>query len=693
MLKDSDPLPDGEKRDPMDSVWRLLGRKPRDLPYIPTLLRGKKEAEEKREEQERRREQGEDFNDDLRGGRRATPRLIDNVAAGCAFIAETLAQGGANLIGEPQWHDMMTVACYCADPEATARRLCQGSQYYDPTDTMMKLAEARRARERDKKIGFPLCATLQADGAPQCATCPYLKYGKSPLNTPEANGKAGGFAEEEANYGIIPEPVGPDGEYQPIPGGYYETSDENIERMNGRICRVTEGADTLLYENMGPRGYHWRRPQGVEIAWGGARMLLAEGNGRRQTKPLTLCQWWANHPKQLPPALPVFKPNESPGRIGGNEFNMWGDWSVQPDPNYDIKDPNSEVRIIIIIDHIRNVLCRRQRDRFEYVVKWLAWKVQHPEERPETAIVFRSGPEGTGKNMVMDMYAELFGAHGTVFGDKRAVIGEHATNEYLCVGVIDEALFHGDKQTTDMMKSLITGKTRVINPKFRDQRPIKNMAGFIIHSNHDIVVTLGSHARRHVVLDVDESKIGDLAYFDRLQAAMENGGRGQFLHFLKNCELANWHPRRIIHTEETTSHQIAGMGATLKWLLDGSASGKLLGDVITPQIRFDAYVVDDGKGGWKYQSGECVPLDHYAPTETMFAMFLGWAKSTRVRDLDATNMVEFGRKMTKVLGPHTRLSVMGRSSGGQGKKERPWVYKLPDADDLRDRVHKFWGIK
>jgi hypothetical protein len=80
---------------------------------------------------------------------------------------------------------------------------------------------------------------------------------------------------------------------------------------------------------------------------------------------------------------------------------------------------------------------------------WLAWKVHHAEEPCETVMVFRSKPEGTGKNIVVDMYARLFGAHGVVFGDKRSLTGEHATNEYLSVGVIDEALFHGDRQTTD----------------------------------------------------------------------------------------------------------------------------------------------------------------------------------------------------------------------------------------------------
>jgi len=603
-----------------EEMDRVLGRWMDQKGYITQLREGAaKQAQEQRSiRQSKLFDTLPDAWDDMSAGVQAKPRDIDKVAAGCPFIGDTLAQRGKNLKGEPQWHDMMAVACYCADPEATAHRLCQGSQCYNPVDTAMKLAEAQKARV-DGSIGFPLCATLEKNGAPHCAACKYQKYGKSPLNTPEANETAN----EDVNYGLIPEAIGRDGQYQPIPGGYYEASDDNIARLDRRICRVVRGSDTLFYENMGPGGHQWRKPQAVEAAWAGAHVKVTResnsgGAKGRPAKPPTLFDWWTNHPRKLPPALPVFKPQEQTGHIGGNEYNMWSGWGVQPDPNYDIRDPASKVRIIT--DHIRDVLCRGRRDRFEYVIRWMAWKAQHPERPCEAVMVFRSRPEGTGKNIVIDMYARLFGVHGTVFGDKRSVIGEHATNEYLAVGVIDEALFHGDKQTTDLMKSLITGGTRVINPKFQDMRVIINMLGLIILSNHDIVMTLGSHARRHVIFDVDESRVGDLTYFGRLQMAIDNGGTGQILHFLLNMQLGAWHPRRIIHTEETTVHQIAGMDATLKWLLDCSASGKLLGDLTTRQSNFYTYIVDDGQGGWKYQNGVEVPLDHYVPTDTIFAI-------------------------------------------------------------------------
>jgi hypothetical protein len=551
-------------------------------PWMPKGPSFTKQLEMKRQEGEAKKRADDDFsdNDDMMAGAdlRARSRDIDKVAAGCAFVRDTLVTGGANLKDEIQWHDMMAVACYCDEPQATAHRLCQHSQYYDPNDTVIKLAEAQKARERDKSIGFPFCATLEKNGAAHCATCKYRKYNKSPLNTPEANEAMEGLAGEEANYGLIPEVVGADGRYQPIPGGYYEASDENIARLNGRISRVVKGSDTLFYENMGPGGHQWRKPQAVEAAWAGAHVKAThESHKGTRAKSVPLYKWYTGHTKKLPPALPVFKPREQPGPIGNNEYNMWSGWGVQPDPNYDVSDPNSGVRIII--NHIRDVLCQKQKDRFAYVMAWLAWKVQNPEKPCEAVIIFRSTGEGSGKNIVAGMVARFFGHHGAVFENKSSVVGDHATNEYLVLMVLDETLFHGDRQTADLMKGLITGETRTINPKYQDIRTIPNMGSFIILCNHEVVVTVGKSARRYVILDCDESRTGDLAYFKKLKSAVDGKGAGQLLHYLLNMDLRRWHPRHIIKTQELADHQIAAMPSGYRWLAASAEFDELTGSL------------------------------------------------------------------------------------------------------------------
>jgi Domain of unknown function (DUF927) len=109
---------------------------------------------------------------------------IDKVAEFCPFIKETLEQGGTNLSGEPQWHDMLAIACHCVDPSPTAHRLCEKNEYYDHGDTEKKLLVAQNARQQNSDLGPPKCVTLQGNGAAQCATCPHLTLNTSPVSIP-----------------------------------------------------------------------------------------------------------------------------------------------------------------------------------------------------------------------------------------------------------------------------------------------------------------------------------------------------------------------------------------------------------------------------------------------------------------------------------------------------------------------------
>jgi putative DNA primase/helicase len=158
------------------------------------------------------RESKSNLNDDLSGGmkRKARLRDIDRVAEGCPLIRDALADGGADLVGEPIWHDLTAVAHYCVDPEGTVVRLIGKSQYFNPDTAMLKLNEVRKAREGSDTLGFPRCATLERNGAKKwCETCKYHGGSHktdgtgSPLNTPEANATpdgtaAGGSLSEDA---------------------------------------------------------------------------------------------------------------------------------------------------------------------------------------------------------------------------------------------------------------------------------------------------------------------------------------------------------------------------------------------------------------------------------------------------------------------------------------------------------------
>ena len=113
-------------------------------------------------------------NNDLSGGmkREYAPVNVDEAAKHCAFLRETLETGGAGY-EEPLWKYSLALAARCEEPEATAHRLSKGHDEYDPATTEQKLAQGHGA-------GPPMCATI-AMLAKQCATCPHLRLGTTPL--------------------------------------------------------------------------------------------------------------------------------------------------------------------------------------------------------------------------------------------------------------------------------------------------------------------------------------------------------------------------------------------------------------------------------------------------------------------------------------------------------------------------------
>jgi hypothetical protein len=145
VTRNGDDLPEGEGRDEHgafianEKMLRVLA------PYMNPKGSYTSQLEAKRQETKRPMGDACAINDDLSGRVKlqARARDIDKTAEGCAFLRDTLAAGGANLTSEPQWHDMATVACWCADPEGTIHRLVSGSQWYNFEDTAMKLADAQ----------------------------------------------------------------------------------------------------------------------------------------------------------------------------------------------------------------------------------------------------------------------------------------------------------------------------------------------------------------------------------------------------------------------------------------------------------------------------------------------------------------------------------------------------------------------
>ncbi len=226
------------------------------------------------------------------------------------------------------------------------------------------------------------------------------------------------------------------------------------------------------------------------------------------------------------------------------------DWTPLPARLPDVLTPTLEFINEVIADTKGN---RGNRDQVaEYVLNWLAWKVQNPTSRPGTALAL-VGASGTGKSTLSAMFADLFGGeHAKPIAKAEQVLGRfNSILEGAMVLCLEEAFFGEDKKIRGVYKDLITNPTINIERKGQDiGAPTKNMAAIIITSNEMSSIPHEPGERRTTFIKVSDVHRRDANYFGRLHRNWTSGGREAFLEFLLKRDVSKFNPGQALSTPE-----------------------------------------------------------------------------------------------------------------------------------------------
>lgn len=223
----------------------------------------------------------------------------------------------------------------------------------------------------------------------------------------------------------------------------------------------------------------------------------------------------------------------------------------------------------MILEHIRTIWCRGNSDAFDYVIKWLARMVQKPADQGKTVIVLRSG-EGTGKNIIFDIFDRYFGGHSVMLTKPEDLAG---FNDHLGLAVfvfLNEALWGGNKSVEGTMKSTITDDVLLIERKYLPKFKCRNSTHIVVATNNDWAVPVGIDDRRFLILDASEERKGDFMYFSQLADHIQSGGQEAFLHYLENVSLDGFDVRSIPQLNSATKldHKIRTADSITKWWID-----------------------------------------------------------------------------------------------------------------------------
>jgi hypothetical protein len=114
----------------------------------------------------------------------------------------------------------------------------------------------------------------------------------------------------------------------------------------------------------------------------------------------------------------VFKPQ---GDLTDGEYNLWHGFAIKPKKGRKLMQP--------LLHHTKEIICRNDDAKFDYLIRWLASAVQHPEQPAETVVVLKSTKHGTGKTTLGRVMLDIFGPrHSAEVGDKQQVVGRFSAS-------------------------------------------------------------------------------------------------------------------------------------------------------------------------------------------------------------------------------------------------------------------------
>jgi len=218
-------------------------------------------------------------------------------------------------------------------------------------------------------------------------------------------------------------------------------------------------------------------------------------------KPVSIEKIWIAYHNVLPMYQSVvFEPNYSTPHT----FNLWTGWRGK-----DIgKDKLNMDYVNWFLNHIKIVWCNNDEKAYTYIINWISWITQKPEQKTQKVILLM-GEEGDGKGSITNYLGRyVWGRTHTVKLDKMDdMLGNF--NSILSHKVLvdlpevpsDKGDFH---KQYNMFKTYITDGDLVIKEEYKPRRQEESYHNFILASNNHSPMPITETTRRFSVFKTND---------------------------------------------------------------------------------------------------------------------------------------------------------------------------------------------
>ena len=162
-----------------------------------------------------------------------------------------------------------------------------------------------------------------------------------------------------------------------------------------------------------------------------------------------------------------------------------------------------------LLDHIKNIWCKKNENSFNYILNLFAHYIQKPHKKTGVMLCLKS-KQGAGKGIVLEFLQKIIGEEhycqnsnaNSLFGQFNGVLeGKILVN-------LDEAFWGGDKALEGQVKNKVTEKRQYINKKNKEAYHVDDYSNYIITTNNDWFSGVDANDRRHYCLELDNEFAG-----------------------------------------------------------------------------------------------------------------------------------------------------------------------------------------
>ena len=219
----------------------------------------------------------------------------------------------------------------------------------------------------------------------------------------------------------------------------------------------------------------------------------------------------------------------------------------------------------LIDTFLKNVICDGDEDSYNYLINYIAHALQLPEKKPGVMIILMGG-QGIGKGTLGRIIQKIWPSTYLQVSNIDAITGNfNGALERSFIVFMDEALFAGDRKSSDALKSLVTEPLILINEKHQPARQTKSYHRFIAATNAMHLKHTDNDDRRDFVLQVSERHKNDHNYWNELDHEMNHGGIEAFMYDLLERDLTKFNVRAKPSTAALMEQKLMSLGSIERW--------------------------------------------------------------------------------------------------------------------------------